>query len=232
MIRGEKLTAIIPARSGSKGIPGKNLLKIDGETLIERTIKKAQSSGYIDNTWVTTDAPHIYSIAKKFGVAPPSLRPSYLATGDAKTIDAVSHVLDDTDTHSGYILLLQVTTPLWTIEDLGNLCSSFDENIEANAIVSVVKHDAPHPEKIMKISDGLLQSYLGGNTGTPRQFLPDVYALNGAFYLLSVRKLLEFKNFVPEGSIPFIMPPERSVNLDNYLDLALLKGMLGDKVEL
>ncbi len=231
MIRGKKLSAIIPARSGSKGIPGKNLLKIDGETLIERTINKAKQSSYVDEIWVTTDDPEMYRIAKKLGAAPPNLRPQHLATGDAKTIDAVNHVLTDTNTHSGYIVLLQVTSPLWTIEDLNDLCSDFENKNDANAIVSVVKHDAPHPEKIMEISDGLLQTYLGGATGTPRQQLPDVYALNGAFYLLSLANLKKNRSFIPEGSIPYIMPPERSVNLDNFLDLALLKGLLGDKVE-
>lgn len=230
MIRGEKLTAIIPARSGSKGIPGKNLLKIEGETLIERTIKKARESDYVDNIWVTTDDPEMYSIAEKLGAAPPNLRPSHLATGDARTIDAVSHVLKDTNTSSGYVLLLQVTTPLWTIEDLNNLCRTFEENPDAEGIISVVKHDAPHPEKIMKIDHGWLQPYLGGNPSVPRQSLPDVYALNGAFYLASISNLTEEKGFILKKSIPFIMPAERSVNLDGPLDLALLKGLLGDIV--
>lgn len=230
MIRGEKLTAVIPVRSGSKGIPGKNMLKIEGETLIERTIKKAQSSSYVDKVWVTTDDLEMYNIARKFDAAPPSLRPSYLAAGESKTIDAVYHLLKDTDTYSGYIVLLQVTTPLWTVEDLNELCKTFEDNKEAKGIVSVVKHDAPHPEKIMKINNGWLQTYLGGSSSVPRQTLPDVYALNGAFYLLSISTLKETGNFVPKRSIPFMMPPERSVNLDGPLDLALLRGLLGKKI--
>jgi len=230
MIRGEQLTAIIPVRSGSKGIPGKNLIKIEGETLIERTIKKAKKSEYIDQIWATTDDPEMYRIADKFGAAPPSLRPPHLATGDAKTIDAVRHLLNDTNTHSGYILLLQVTTPLWTVEDLNKLCTAFEENKKADAIVSVVKHDAPHPEKLMKIDEGWLKSYLGRNPSVPRQSLPDVFALNGAFYLAALSKLIESESFVLDRTLPFLMPAERSVNLDGPLDLATLKGLLGDVV--
>lgn len=230
MIRGEKLTAVIPVRSGSTGIPGKNLLKIEGETLIERTIKKAQKSSYVDQVWVTTDDPEMYKIADKFGAAPPNLRPAVLATAEAKTIDAVKHLLKDTDTDSGYIVLLQVTTPLWTVQDLDNLCKEFEDNKGANAAVSVVKHDAPHPNKVMKIDKGWLQSYLGNNVSVPRQSLPEVYALNGAFYLLSISKLKKDGKFVPDRSMPFVMPAERSVNLDGPLDLALLKGLLGDVI--
>ena len=230
MIRGEKLTAVIPVRSGSKGIPGKNLLKIEGETLIERAVKKAIKTSFVDHVFVTTDDSEMFKIAQEAGAAPSGLRPDHLATSDAKTIDAVEHLLNNVGVDTGYILLLQVTTPLWTVDDLNELCEKFEKYSEAEAIISVVKHDAPHPEKIMKIENGWLQTYLGGNTGVPRQSLPDVYALNGAFYMLPVSKMREARTFVPKQSIPFIMPPERSVNLDGPLDLALLKGLLGDVV--
>ena len=230
MIRGEQLTAVIPVRSGSKGIPGKNLLKINGKTLIEHTIEKAKKSDFVDRVFVTTDDPKMYDIAKELDAAPPNLRPARLATDQAKTIDAAEHLLNDTDIHSGYIIVLQVTTPLWTLEDLNGLCIRFEQNSDADGIVSVIKHDTPHPEKLMKIDNGWLKSYMGGDTGIPRQNLPDVYALNGAFYLLSISKMRESQTFVPDQSIPFVMPPERSVNLDGPLDLALLKGLLGDVI--
>ena len=93
MIRNEPLTAIIPARGGSKGVPKKNLYRIDGETLVERAIRLARQSGRVDRVLVTTDDPEIYAIAKAHDAAPPSLRPSALATDDARTIDAVQHLI-------------------------------------------------------------------------------------------------------------------------------------------
>lgn len=226
MVRGETLTAVIPARGGSEGLPGKNLYKIDGETLVERTIRHARESGRVDQVFVTTDDPAIYAVAKKLNAAPPSLRPAHLATRDALTIDAVHHLITDAGISSGYIILLQVTSPLWTVEDLCGICRHYEEHPEADAIVSVVRHDAPHPDKIMKIDEGWLKSYLGRETMVPRQNLPPVYALNGAFYLTSLSVLGEKQTFIPERSIPFIMPPERSVNLDGPLDLLLARLIL------
>ena len=145
MIRNEPLTAIIPARGGSKGVPKKNLYRIDGETLVERAIRLARESGRVDRVLVTTDDPEIYAIAKAHDAAPPSLRPSALATDDARTIDAVQHLIADAKVTGGYLLLLQPTSPLRTAGDLKALCAQLEAHPEADAITSVVRHDAPHP---------------------------------------------------------------------------------------
>ena len=226
MIRNEPLTAIIPARGGSKGVPRKNLYRIDGETLVERAIRLARESGRVDRVLVTTDDPEIYEIAKALDAAPPSLRPKALATDQARTIDAVHHLIEDANVRSGYLLLLQPTSPLRRVEDLQTLCARLETQSDADAIVSVVRHDAPHPHKIMKIDGRYLRSFLGTLASVPRQSLPIVYALNGAFYLASQRIVIEQRTFMPERTIPFEMPPERSVNLDGPLDVLLLEALL------
>ena len=137
MIRNEPLTAIIPARGGSKGVPKKNLYRIDGDTLVERAIRLARESGRVDRVLVTTDDPEIYAIAKAHDAAPPSLRPSALATDDARTIDAVQHLIADAKVTGGYLLLLQPTSPLRTAEDLKALCAQLEAHPEADAITSV-----------------------------------------------------------------------------------------------
>lgn len=226
MIRGKPLTAVIPARAGSKGIKGKNHYKIDGDTLVERSIKLAQGISQIDSVYVTTDDPIIYELAKKYNAAPPSLRPKELASDSARTIDAVKHLFHDANIVDGYILLLQVTTPLRTARDLEMLLESFEKNSEAEAITSVVHHTAPHPDKLLTIKDDYLGSYSGKNPSVPRQSLPTVYALNGAFYLTSVQTIEDKETFLPEKTIPFEMPAERSINLDEPLDLLLLEAVL------
>ena len=226
MIRSERLTAIIPARGGSKGIPRKNLLRIEGETIVERAIRLARESGRVDRVLVTTDDPEIYELAKLHDAAPPSLRPPHLATDLATTIDAVIHLIDDADVEDGYVLLLQPTSPLRTASDLDRLCKLFEANPEALAIASVVRHDAPHPNKIMTIDGGYLRSYLGTNPSVPRQSLPVVHAINGAFYLVPRQIVMEQRTFLPERTLPFEMPVERSVNLDGPMDLLLLEVLL------
>lgn len=226
MLRGKELIAVIPARSGSKGIPGKNLYKINGETLVERTLRLAQSTGQIDRILVTTNNPEIYQISKNYNAAPPNLRPDHLSTDSALTIDAVKNVLEDAGIEEGYILLLQVTTPLRTTEDLQSLLKKFEDNPEAEAIVSVVCHKSPHPEKLLVKENDYLKSYTGRDPGVPRQSLPDVYALNGAFYLTTLDVIENKATFLPEKTISFDMPPERSVNLDEPLDLLLLEAII------
>ncbi len=216
----------IPARGGSKGIPRKNLLRIEGETIVERAIRLARESGRVDRVLVTTDDPEIYELAKLHDAAPPSLRPPHLATDLATTIDAVIHLIDDADVEDGYVLLLQPTSPLRTASDLDRLCKLFEANPEALAIASVVRHDAPHPNKIMTIDGGYLRSYLGTNPSVPRQSLPVVHAINGAFYLVPRQIVMEQRTFLPERTLPFEMPVERSVNVDGPMDLLLLEALL------
>ncbi len=232
MIRGEYLTAIIPARKGSKGIPGKNLYRIQGETLVEKTIRLAQQSQQVDRVLVTTDDPEIYELAKNLNAAPPSLRPADLASDTSRTIDAVHHLIKDAGIQSGYILLLQVTTPLRTDDDLTKFLHEFEADPEAEAIVSVVEHDSPHPEKIMKMDGKYITTYIGNNPSVPRQTLPRVFALNGSFYLTSLEIIESQGTFLPRKTIAYTMPPEKSINLDTPLDMLLLEALLAKEGKL
>lgn len=224
MIRGEPLTAVIPVRGGSKGIPGKNLYRLGKDTLLERSIKLAKSCSFVDRVLVSTDHPEMFALAQHYGVATPAPRPAHLATDTAKTVDVVLDVIKNTAV-DGYVMLLQVTSPLRTLEDLNSLCRTFDQS-KAEAIVSLVEHDAPHPDKIQKLQDGFVCSYLGKESMVARQELPKVYALNGAFYLTHTHVLQKQHTFMPKLTLPFVMPRERSLNLDGPLDLFLLECLL------
>lgn len=229
MIRGEPLTVIIPVRGGSKGIPGKNLMRPGGgDTLLERSIKLAQASQYVDRVLVSTDHPEMHAIAQMHGVAAPDMRPTHLAADDAKTVDVVLHVMETAPIESGYVLLVQVTSPLRTLTDLDGMCAAFDEyNVDAEAIVTLVRFDAPHPDKIQKIENGRVLSYLGKESMVARQSLPLVYALNGAFYLTHRDVLHERQTFMPKDTtLPYIMPQDRSLNLDGPHDAALLEALI------
>ncbi|MEK6746295.1 MAG: acylneuraminate cytidylyltransferase family protein [Pseudomonadota bacterium] len=228
MIRGQKLTAIIPVRGGSKGIPKKNLSRLGKDTLLERAIKLAKNSEYVDRVLVSTDNEEMFAIAKNYGVAMKNLRPAELATDTAKTVDVVKQAIAAENIDEGYILLLQVTSPLRISADLQALCNGFDnaDPTQVEAIVSLVEHDSPHPDKIQKIDDGYVRSYLGKESMVARQQLPKVYSLNGAFYLTHRNILLEKSTFMPPKTIPYVMPPERSLNLDTKMDMFLLEMLV------
>ena len=226
MLRGRPVTAVIPVRAGSKGIPGKNLHRLGGDTLLERAIKLAQRCRRVDRVLVSTDSPEMQAIAARYGAAAPELRPAALASDGAKTVDVVEHLVASAGIPAGYILLLQATSPLRTLADLEALCAAFEAAGDAEAMVSVTPYAGPHPEKLQRIENGRIVSYLGTDSGRPRQELPDLYALNGAFYLIDRDLLLRGRSFLPEGTLPFVMPPERSVNLDTPLDLQIAEALL------
>lgn len=228
MICNERLTTVIPVRAGSRGIPRKNLARVGNDTLLERTIKLSQRCSFVDQTIVSTDDPEMNEIAGAYGVAAPDLRPAWLATDSALTVDVVNDLIESVPISTGYVLLLQVTTPLRTRADLHEFCTMFEEaGRDAEAIVSLTAHDAPHPDKIQMISEnGWVSSYLGVESMVARQSLPQVYRLNGAFYLTHRDTLLDQRTFIPAKTLPFLLPPERSINLDSRIDLVVLEALL------
>lgn len=226
MLRGQPVTAVIPVRGGSKGIPGKNLYRLGRDTLLERTIKIAKLCPYVDRVVVTTDHPEMYEIAHRYGAAAPTLRPAELASDNAKTVDVVLHLVETVPIDTGWVLLLQVTSPLRTLGDLTAFCEAFENGpADSKAAVSLVHFDSPHPDKIQKIEDGLVKSYLGKESMVARQSLPTVYALNGAFYITHRDTLVTARTFMPLHTLPFVMPEDRSINLDTMADVYMLEAM-------
>lgn len=226
MLNNKQVVAIIPVRGGSKGIPGKNLYRLGKDTLLERTIKLAKKCQYIDRILVSTDDREMYDISVQHNVQTKQPRPEMLATDDAKTIDVVLYTLDEQELDDVYVILLQVTSPLKTLDDINRLFCEFEENSTADAIVSMTEHDDPHPDKIQKINNGYVESYMGVESMVARQLLPKVYRLNGAFYLTHSDILKERRTFLPARTIPFIMPRERSVNLDTMYDIYILEALV------
>lgn len=227
MLRGLPLTAVIPVRGGSKGIPGKNLYRLGSDTLLERAIKIACLSPYVDEVMVSTDDLEMYRIAKKLGANARSLRPAQLASDDAKTVDVVINLIETEPISCGWVLLLQVTSPLRNLLDLNSFCKAFEEaSLDIGGAVSLVELKTTHPDKVQQIQGGLVQSYLGKEAMVARQLLPEVYALNGAFYLTDRETILSHKTFMHAKTLPFVMPDSRSINLDTESDLVLLSAML------
>ena len=225
MLKGRPVTAIIPSRAGSKGIPGKNLYRLGRDTLLERAIKLACRCSFVDRTIVSTDSPEMHEIARRHGVASPTLRPAHLALDTAKSVDVVADLVETAGIPAGYVMLVQPTSPLRTVADAEALAVAFAA-ADADAAISVSPYMGPHPEKLQRIENGRIVSYLGGDPGRPRQSLPDLYELNGAFYLIDRDVVVGQRTFGPERTMPFVMPVERSANLDSALDLVLVEAML------
>jgi CMP-N-acetylneuraminic acid synthetase len=226
MVRGEPLTAVIPVRGGSKGIPGKNMRSVaGGDSLLERAIKFATRSRRIDRTIVTTDDPEMHAVAQRHGVQSPALRPAHLSDDSATTVGVLEHVVKACAIVDGAILILQVTSPFRRLTDLEELCGLYESGNE-DAIVSLSRVDEPRPEKLKRIVEGRVASYLGAGFEGPRQALPQPLRLNGAFYLISLEAFRRERSFLPPATIPFLMPEERSHNLDSMTDWHVMEAMI------
>ena len=216
-----KILAIIPARSGSKGLKDKNIKPLNGIPLCAYTIKAAVDSGIFAEIHFSTDSQTYADIAEKYGASVPFLRDAILANDTASSWDVVKAVIANSQKLGksfDAVMLLQPTVPFRTAEDIRNALAVFEEK-KANAVVSVT--DPPHsplwsaplPEDgNMKIFHERAQSLKA------RQTLEKYYALNGAIYLTDIQHLMEKSDIYEEGCFAYHMPPERSFDIDTQLD--------------
>jgi len=224
MYKGKNILGLIPARGGSKGLPGKNIKPLLGKPLIAWTIEQALASKYLDRVVVSTDDKKIAEISKKYGAGVPFMRPKELAEDNAKGIDVVLHVisrLKENNKKKSYdlIMLLQPTSPLRTKEDIDKAMKLLFLK-EANAIVSVCEVDH-HPLWSNTLpEDGCMKNFISQEiTNKNRQELPVFYRLNGAIYLAYCNYVKEQKSFIGEKTFAYIMPKERSIDIDDEIDL-------------
>ncbi len=225
MLKDRPVTAIVPARGGSKGLPGKNLLELAGDPLVARAAKFALAAPDVDCVIVSSDDEAILDAVRSIDGVAAVTRPAVLATDRAKSVDVVVHLVEQGHVEEGYLLLLQPTTPLRALADLSALFQLF-QAAEADAAVSLVAHVEPRPEKLQRISDGFVAAYLGRGYEGPSQALPQPYALNGAFYLIERSVLMGERTFFPDRTIGFVMAPERSANIDSIEDWRIMNAMI------
>ena len=224
MMLEKKILGVIPARGGSKGVKNKNITLLNGKPLIAYTIDAAKKSKLLTHAVVSTDNTVIASVAKKYGGDVPFMRPSNLATDSAPSAPVVAHALQFMEEHHGLtydaIMLLQPTTPLRLASDIDRAIELW-LNSDSDSLVSVVNVGAEHPLRMKRIVGERLVNYIdqGMEDMRPRQELPAVYIRNGAIYLTSRELFVATKSLVGEDVVPYIMPEERSVNIDASKDL-------------
>ena len=226
-----RVLGLITARGGSKGIPGKNLRLVAGRPLIAWTLEAARASRRLDRIVLSTDDPEIAEVGRQVGAEVPFLRPAKLANDRSPVIDASLHALQWLEKMENYIpmygMLLQPTSPLRTAEDI-DAAIGLAEKQNADAVVSVTSVDR-HPY-LLKVMDenGRLAPFMKPEfAGSRRQDLPPVVGLNGAIYLVRRTVLRELKTWCPAGALAYIMPAERSLDVDTPWDLRLADLLLG-----
>lgn len=220
--------AIVPARGGSKGLPGKHLLRVGGRPLIAWTLAAAKAAAGIGDIVVTSDDIAIIDVARQWGVRT-LLRPDALAMDSTPTEPVVVHALAN---HMGpepeVIVLLQPTSPLRTARDIDHALVALEES-GADCVISVFEP----PNNPWKCFYQHPSGYLAGLVDDekpfrPRQSLPMPLMPNGAIYAVRTAHFRATGRFFGPRTIPFAMPPERSVDVDVGADLIAVENFLAN----
>jgi N-acylneuraminate cytidylyltransferase len=229
MIGQRSVLAIVPARGGSKGIPGKNVRALAGKPLIAWTIEEARKSRVIDRLVASSDDEGILSVARQYGCETPFVRPSELARDDTPGVLPVLHAIEALPNFD-IVVLLQPTSPLRVVADIDDcLCLVAD----TRPSVVTVTESAKNPYWMYRLgTEDRLQPILPyQDVVTRRQDAAPTYALNGAVYAVAVDWLRTGRTLVEAGvTVGLRMPPERSIDIDTELDFAWAQFLIDRQI--
>jgi CMP-N,N'-diacetyllegionaminic acid synthase len=225
----KKVIAIIPARSGSKGIKDKNIRPLAGKPLIAYTILAAKESGIFDEVFVSTDSSAYADISKDYGASVPFLREQFLAGDTVSSWDVAKYSLLQYK-NIGYkfdvAVLLQPTSPLRIVSDIKESIEVYQKK-DANAIVSVCEVDHSPLWSNTLPEDFSLNKFIKKSIeNKTRQLLKKYYRINGALYIVSVNYLMRSTNIYRDRCFAYVMPKMRSVDIDDEYDFLLAEMLL------
>ena len=236
MLNNHKILAITLARGGSKGVPKKNIAELVDQPLIYYTIIQAKLSKYISRYIVSTDDEEIAKVAKKLDAEVPFLRPKGLASDNATSLDALQHSVkwceDDENIKYDYVIELMCTNPMKTVEDIDGAIEKLVET-GADSVIGVSKLDDNHPARAKKIINDRIVDFCVPELSSLRQKLkPEAYIRNGSIYAIKRNVLMEDGiRFGSSNSRPYIMNSQKSINIDNELDMIVAAELLRRKAE-
>lgn len=223
--------AIIPARSGSKGVPDKNIIDLCGKPLMVYSIEEAQKTGLFDRIIVSTDSEKYAEIARGAG-AEAIMRSAELATDTATTYAVIEDLLQNRiDTPCDYFVLLQTTSPMRTAAHIREACELFESREEGIHFLAAVKRAEVCSQYIFPIEeDGSLKNFrYDAKRGRRQDF--EEYCVNGAIYIAEPAAYLECKHFFGPASLAYKMNSVDSVDIDTWLDYDLATVLMKRRIE-
>ena len=213
------MIAIIPARGGSKGLPGKNIRNLNGKPLIAYTIEEALKSKYITRVILSTDDVEIAKVAKQYGAEVPFMRPSHLATDAAKAIDAYKYTYERLEKEENIeiseFVILQPTSPFRTANHIDQAIDLYNDK-KADSVISYCPEHHPIIWHKYITEAGKIESIFEGSTRNRQEEKP-TYFPNGAIYIFK-RKIIEQELYYTDNSFAYIMNRKDSVDIDTIDD--------------
>jgi N-acylneuraminate cytidylyltransferase len=228
MLNGKRVIAVVPARGGSKSIPGKNIKPLCGKPLLAWSIAIAQQVTEIDRVIVSTDDAEIAAVGREFG-AEVYDRPARLATDEALVIDALKDLLARLEAEKDapeWVILLEPTCPLRSAEDVRK-CLELVAGGQFDSVATFKDADL-NPHRAWRLTDGVPEVFIPGAVPwLPRQKLPKAFQLNGAVYIFRAALLAEEAKSLLVGKLgAVLMPRERSQDIDDHLDFMIVEALM------
>jgi len=226
------ILGLVTARAGSKGLPNKNILPLLGTPLIGWTINQAIDSKYLDKIVVSTDSKEIAEISKSFGAEVPFLRPDYLATDEATSIDVINHtlkLLKDDKQYFDYLALLEPTSPLRETSDIDLAIEQLiGASSNATSIVAVSEVEVSHPMFCVQVDKNnyihpLKKNYVNQ---VRRQELEKIYFFAGVIYVSRTIDFTKYKGFNHKNTIAYKIPKWKSTEIDDIYDFVNVEAIL------
>ncbi|MCX6235971.1 MAG: acylneuraminate cytidylyltransferase family protein [Bacteroidia bacterium] len=231
MIDKKSILALIPARGGSKGLPGKNIKPLLGKPLIEWTIEQAKHSKYIDDFFVSTDCSDIAKVSIQAGINVPFLRPENLSSDNTSSMDVVSSVINYYETNKiyfDYIILLEPTSPLRKENDIDSAIELAIQNQSADGIVSLGEVHMEHPMIVKKVGDNnRILSYINDvKKITQRQQADKAFFPYGVIYMIKTSVFKEKHAFYTDNIIPYFIERWQCYEVDDIYDFICIESIL------
>jgi len=233
-----KILAVVTARGGSKGLPGKNIKEINGMPLIGWTLKQVQASQYVDEIFISTDSEEIAEVSRHCGVNVPSLRPAFLAKDTTPSIDVLFYsiqMLESQGKNFDYVMLLEPTSPLRKKGDIDNIIKIAGDNPEKDGVISVGEVHGEHPMIVKKIDQkGVVVPYIRDEKRVyQRQQFDKAYFPYGVGYLIKISKLMEKHTIYTDNMLPYYIERWQNYEIDDIYDFVCIESIMrmeGDKI--
>ena len=230
-----KMLGIIPARGGSKGIPGKNIRMLGGKPLIYYAVRAARESGLVDRLILTTDSAEIADVGKSLGIEMPFIRPANLAQDDTPMFPVIDHAVQFVESQGwqpDIILLLQPTAPLRQPEHIQAAVKILTET-KCDAVASVVEVPQHYaPDFVLKLEEGKLKPFLeGGEKVTRRQDTRAAYSRDGTIYAFWRDVFIHKRSIYGDDCRPLVIPRDMSCNLDTMEDWGEVEQKIKDQTQ-
>ncbi|MCT7646446.1 acylneuraminate cytidylyltransferase family protein [Aliarcobacter butzleri] len=224
----------ICARGGSKGVKNKNIKELNGKPLIAYTIEQAKASGLFEHIVISTDSDDIANIAKQYGAEVFFKRSSEMASDTAGKLDVIKDAFEKSEKYYNktfdYLIDLDATAPLRIVEDIINSFKQFKENDNDNLITAMPSRRSPYFNLVEQDKDGKV--YLSkklDNSIVRRQDAPKSYDMNASIYIWKRDIILNENSLFLEKTGLYVMPEERSIDIDNELDFKFVEFLMKEK---